>query len=62
MQHDRLLDVSDMVTVLFSLYEAVSSGAGGGLGQKSGGPGQNQVNVPLCLDLALNWLLNIYDW
>ena len=20
------------------------------------------VNVPLCLDLTLNWLLNVYDW
>ena len=47
-QNDKLLDVADMVTVLSSLYETIAA--------------SNTVNVPLCLDLTLNWLLNIYDW
>ncbi len=67
-----------MVTVLFSLYEAVASGAGGGAPvqqqqhhgsqqhlqqqQQQHQDKQQPVNVPLCLDLALNWLLNVYDW
>lgn len=48
-QNDKLLDVSDMLTVLSSLFEAISINSG------------NQINVKLCLDLTLNWLLNIYD-
>ena len=49
-QNDKLLDVSDMVTVLSSLYETAAAA------------NPSAVNVPLCLDLALNWLLNVYDW
>merc|ERR1719242_680604 len=48
-QNDKLLDVSDMVTVLSSLYETISAAH------------PTAVNVPLCLDLTLNWLLNVYD-
>ena len=49
-QNDKLLDVSDMITVLTSLYETISATS------------PATVNVPLCLDLTLNWLLNVYDW
>jgi hypothetical protein len=49
-QNDKLLDVSDMITVLTSLYETISTA------------NPTTVNVPLCLDLTLNWLLNVYDW
>ncbi|XP_075226861.1 dystrophin isoform X2 [Lycorma delicatula] len=48
-QNDKLLDVTDMVTVLASLYELLAA------------ENPSLVNVPLCLDLAVNWLLNIYD-
>jgi len=49
-QNDKVLDVADMITVLSSLYETISAAH------------PTAVNVPLCLDLALNWLLNVYDW
>lgn len=64
-QNDKLLDVGDMVTVLFSLYETIAASnpnPGNGAGGGNGATGGNPVNVPLCLDLALNWLLNVYDW
>lgn len=47
-QNDKLLDVSDMVTVLRSMYEKSS--------EKS-----ERLNLPLVLDLVVNWLLNVYD-
>lgn len=50
-QNDKLLDVPDMVTVLSSLYESIAASQS-----------QTTVNIPLCLDLTLNWMLNIYDW
>jgi len=48
-QNERMLDVSDIVAILSSLYETISAG------------NPTLVNVPLCLDLTLNWLLNVYD-
>jgi chromosome segregation ATPase len=48
-QNDKLIDVPDMVTVLTSLYELIAA------------DNSSLVNVPLCLDLAINWLLNVYD-
>ena len=58
-QNDKLLDVADMVTVLSSLYETIAAATSSGNSSNSGNPA---VNVPLCLDLTLNWMLNIYDW
>ena len=54
-QNDKLLDVADMVTVLSSLYETIAAAT-------STNTASPAVNVPLCLDLTLNWMLNIYDW
>jgi len=48
-QNDRTLDVGDMVAILATFYETISAG------------NPTAVNVPLCLDLTLNWLLNLYD-
>lgn len=48
-QNDKLLDVADMVLVLRAIY-------GGAATQHL-----TLVDVPLCVDLALNWLLNVYD-
>ncbi|KOC66951.1 Dystrophin, isoforms A/C/F/G/H [Habropoda laboriosa] len=48
-QNDKLIDIPDMVTVLTSLYEVIT------------GDNPTQVSVPLCIDLAINWLLNVYD-
>lgn len=47
--NDKLIDIPDMVTVLSSLYETVAAER------------PTAVDVPLCLDLAVNWLLNVYD-
>lgn len=48
-QNDKLIDIPDMVTVLTSLYEVIAA------------DNPAQVSVPLCIDLAINWLLNVYD-
>lgn len=48
-QNDKLIDIPDMVTVLTSLYEIIAA------------DNPTQVLVPLCIDLAINWLLNVYD-
>ncbi|XP_059471698.1 dystrophin, isoforms A/C/F/G/H isoform X9 [Neocloeon triangulifer] len=45
-QNDRLLDVTDMASVLGSLYILLPQGSMPG---------------PLFVDLCLNWLLNVYD-
>ncbi|XP_040580779.1 dystrophin isoform X3 [Lepeophtheirus salmonis] len=55
-QNDKLLDISDMITVLSSLYETILTSSSPPTQQI-----QPSINVPLCLDLTLNWLLNIYD-
>ncbi|XP_066908769.1 dystrophin isoform X4 [Halyomorpha halys] len=48
-QNDKVLDVTDMISVLRTIYETLA------------GENPSLVNVPLCLDLAVNWLLNVYD-
>ncbi|XP_065164491.1 dystrophin [Atheta coriaria] len=48
-QNDRLLDVTDMMMVLRSLFNATAQ------------QNPNMVDVPLCVDMALNWVLNVYD-
>ncbi|XP_076466610.1 dystrophin-like isoform X3 [Babylonia areolata] len=51
-QNDKLMDVSEMIECLSSMYEHVA-------GERST---QNvPVNVPLCVDMVLNWILNVYD-
>ncbi|KAJ8917506.1 hypothetical protein NQ315_005555 [Exocentrus adspersus] len=48
-QNDKMLDVADMVLVLRAIYG------------NAAGLEPNLVDVPLCVDLTLNWLLNVYD-
>ncbi|CAB1327540.1 unnamed protein product, partial [Coregonus sp. 'balchen'] len=48
-QNEQLMDIMQVMTCLTSLYEK--------LDQQHG----NLVNVPLCVDMCLNWLLNVYD-
>ncbi|KAL8624974.1 hypothetical protein ACOMHN_039861 [Nucella lapillus] len=51
-QNDKLVDVSEMIECLSTMYERVAA-------ERST---QNvPVNVPLCVDMALNWILNVYD-
>ena len=72
-----MLDVSDIVAILSSLYETISvweyvnkfislfpllshHQSYSSFIIQAANP--TTVNVPLCLDLTLNWLLNVYDW
>lgn len=48
-QNDKVIDIPVMIAVLSSLYEAMTA------------DNQQQISVPLCIDLAINWLLNVYD-
>ena len=48
-QSDQLMDVMEMITCMTSMYEGIAEDH------------PNLVNVPLCVDLALNWMLNVYD-
>ncbi|XP_058463771.1 dystrophin isoform X8 [Malaya genurostris] len=43
-QNDKLIDIPDMTTVLFSLYVTIES-----------------IDMAMMLDLAVNWILNVYD-
>ncbi|XP_064412021.1 dystrophin isoform X2 [Latimeria chalumnae] len=48
-QNDQLLTVPDVINCLTTIYD--------GLEQNH----KDLVNVPLCVDMCLNWLLNVYD-
>ncbi|XP_018118490.1 utrophin isoform X1 [Xenopus laevis] len=48
-QSNQLLAVPEVISVLTTIYD--------GLEQKH----KELVNVPLCIDMSLNWLLNVYD-
>lgn len=48
-QNDKIIDIADMVLVLRAIYGTIASQEG------------STLDVPLSVDLALNWLLNVYD-
>ncbi|KAK6187729.1 hypothetical protein SNE40_005688 [Patella caerulea] len=48
-QNDRLMDVVEIINCVTSMFEVVAE------------QHPNLVNVPLSVDLVLNWLLNIFD-
>lgn len=48
-QNEQLLDISQLVASLTSLYQRLEQSHA------------HLVNVPLCVDMCLNWLLNVYD-
>ncbi|XP_069625224.1 utrophin isoform X1 [Ranitomeya imitator] len=48
-QNQQLLSVPEIINILTTLYD--------GLEEKN----KDLVNVPLCVDMCLNWLLNVYD-
>ena len=48
-RHDMAIEVPEMVLVLYSIYET--------LDQEE----PEEIEVPLCVELCLNWLLNVYD-
>ena len=45
----KTLDVSNMINCLTSLYDVLEQDH------------KTLVNVPLCVDMCLNWILNVYD-
>ncbi|XP_067349213.1 dystrophin isoform X7 [Channa argus] len=48
-QNEQLLEISQLVACLTSLYQRLEQSH------------SHLVNVPLCVDMCLNWLLNVYD-
>lgn len=48
-QNDKILDVADMVLVLRAIFGSAAI------------QHPTLIDIPLCVDLALNWLLNVYD-
>ena len=48
-QNDKLMDVIEVINTITTMYEGI----------KEDHP--NLVNLPLCVDLVLNWILNVYD-
>ncbi|KAI5090181.1 dystrophin isoform 1, partial [Silurus meridionalis] len=48
-QNEQFIDIMQVISCLTSIYDRLEQ-------QHS-----NLVNVPLCVDMCLNWLLNVYD-
>ncbi|XP_059409657.1 dystrophin isoform X2 [Carassius carassius] len=48
-QNEQFMDIMQVINCLTSIYDRMEQ-------QHS-----NLVNVPLCVDMCLNWLLNVYD-
>ena len=47
--NDNLMDVIEMINCVAAMYEPCAKNHA------------NLINVPLCIDLVLNWMLNVYD-
>jgi dystrophin len=47
--NDNLMDVIEIINCVAAMYEASAKN------------NNNIINVPLCVDLVLNWMLNVYD-
>ena len=47
-KNENYIGVRDMVNVLNSIYASIEAY-------------KDKINVPFCVDLTLNWLLNVYD-
>ena len=48
-QNDKLLDIPELIHILLSIFERLAEEQ------------PTLVNIPLCTDLTLNWMLNVYD-
>ena len=48
-RHDMAIEIPEMILILYSIYET--------LDQEE----PEEIEVPLCVELCLNWLLNVYD-
>lgn len=49
LQSEHVMDVVEVIHALTSLYESLEE-------ERS-----ILINIPLCVDMCLNWLLNVYD-
>lgn len=49
LQSEHVMDVVEVIHALTSLYERLEE-------ERS-----VLINIPLCVDMCLNWLLNVYD-
>ncbi|XP_053396069.1 dystrophin-like isoform X7 [Mercenaria mercenaria] len=47
--NDNLMDVIEIINCVAAMYESSAKN------------NNNIINVPLCVDLVLNWMLNVYD-
>ena len=47
--NDNLMDVIEIINCVAAMYESSAKNH------------QNLINVPLCVDLVLNWMLSVYD-
>ena len=48
-RNDSLMNIIEMINCLSTLYEGIAASH------------PDLVNVPLCVDLVLNWILNVFD-
>ncbi|KAG8137249.1 hypothetical protein E2320_004511, partial [Naja naja] len=48
-QNDQPIDILQIINCLTTIYDKLEQ------------EHNNLVNVPLCVDMCLNWLLNVYD-
>ncbi|XP_059500217.1 utrophin-like isoform X2 [Stegostoma tigrinum] len=48
-QTEQLLNVTEVINCLTSIYDVLEQNH------------KDLVNVPLCVDMCLNWLLNVFD-
>ncbi|KAG2456402.1 DMD protein, partial [Polypterus senegalus] len=48
-QNEQLMDILQIINCLTTIYDRLEQ------------ENNNLVNVPLCVDMCLNWLLNVYD-
>lgn len=48
-QNDQPMDILQVINCLTTIYDRLEQ------------EHNNLVNVPLCVDMCLNWLLNVYD-
>ena len=69
-QNDKLLSVPEIISCLQSIFETVSSvGRSNSTSSTSSSSRKNStesnnsqsINIPLAIDLSLNWILNLYD-
>lgn len=48
-QNDKLMDVIEIINCVTSMFEVVAT------------EHPTLVNVPFCVDMVLNWILDVYD-